>query len=91
MGDQGKLLRFFRHRREGLETSGRSRPAVEIPDNWHIDWIVGRLVLAGLVKWKDLAAGDYGWAELWQLHDFLDLQDWLEWQHHAAAHNEATP
>lgn len=56
-----------------------------------MDWVIGRLVLAKLVSYDDLAAGDYEWPRLWQLHDFLDLQDWLDWQHHAAAHNEVTP
>jgi len=44
-----------------------------------------------LVKWSDLTSGDWTWEDLWQLSDFLDLRDWLDWQHHAAAHDAAHP
>lgn len=49
------------------------------------------MVLAKLADPLDMAEGRYTWPLIWQWHDFLDLQDWLEWQHHAAAHSEMNP
>lgn len=85
MGDPGELRRFFRDARQGLEHQGARRATVEIPDGWEADYLIGRLVLAGLATWKDLRDGAYDWADIWQMHDFLNMRDWLDWQHHIAA------
>lgn len=50
-----------------------------------MDYVLGRLVTRGVVTYRDLVAWRYSWAQIWELHDMLDLQDWLEWQHHKAA------
>lgn len=85
MGTEGELCGFFRPRRDGLEIHGARRATVEIPDDWRPDYTIGRIVTAGLATWKDLRDGEYSWPDIWQMSDFLDLQDWLEWQHHAEA------
>lgn len=86
MGAQSELLRFFRVRRQGLEIRAVRRPSVEIPDEWQIDYIVGRLLTAGIgVTLRDLNDWRYSWEEIWQMHDMLDLRDWIDWQAHAEA------
>jgi hypothetical protein len=49
---------------------------------------VGRVIKAGLCTWVDMKAGLIGWADIWAMHDMLDLSDWLDWQHHAAAERD---
>lgn len=43
---------------------------------------------AGRCSWAELRDGLYSWADIWAMHDMLDLGDWLDWQHHAAAEQE---
>lgn len=86
MGAEGELRRFFRARREGLEHSGARRQSVEIPEGWEIDYLIGRLLKGGLgVSLRDLNDWQYSWDEIWQMHDLLDLQDWIDWQSHVIA------
>ena len=80
MGDQGKLRRFFRARREGLDTPGARRPSIEIPEDWQIDYIFARLVKSQMATYRDLMDWKYSWSEIWEMHDMLDLQDWLDWK-----------
>ncbi len=86
MGVKGKLRGFFRVRRSGLEIQGASRQSVDIPDDWLIDYILDR-VLKGYqgVTLRDLNDWVYSWDEIWQMHDMLDLRDWIDWQHHVNA------
>lgn len=59
---------------------------MEIPEGWEIDYIIGRLLKGGLgVSLKDLNDWQYSWDEIWQMHDILDLQDWIDWQSHVIA------
>lgn len=85
MGVAGELRRFFRTRRGGL-TTGARRPSIEIPEDWHADYVIGRLVSAGIgVTLRDLNDWRYSWEEIWQMHDLLDLREWIDWQAHAEA------
>jgi hypothetical protein len=79
------LLGFFRAARAGIELNGTRRPTVEIPDEWRVDYVLGRLVTAKVCSYADLLEWRYSWAQIWELHDFLDLQAWLDWQHHLEA------
>lgn len=86
MGTKGQLRRFFRVRREGLEIYGARRPSIEIPEDWQVDYVIMRLLKGGLgVTLRDLNDWRYTWEEIWQMHDMLDLNDWVDWQSHVAA------
>lgn len=78
---------FFREGRTGLELTGQRRPSVTIPDEWQVDWILARLTTAGQCTLRELNDWAYSWEEIWQMHDMLDLSDWLEWRHHMEAEN----
>lgn len=48
--------------------------------------MLSRLVTGGIgVTLRDLNDWRYSWDEIWQMHDMLDLRDWLDWQSHVAA------
>lgn len=66
--------------------SGARRPAIEIPEEWRIDYAIGRLLKGGLgVTWPDLRDWKYSWEEIWKMHDLLDLDDWINWESHVLA------
>lgn len=50
---------------------------------------MGRLVTARLCTLRELNDWVYSWDEVWQMHDMLDLQEWLEWRHHQEAEANA--
>lgn len=48
-----------------------------------MDHVIGRLIKGGLgVTLRDLNDWRYSWEEIWQMHDILDLHDWIDWQGH---------
>lgn len=54
-----------------------------------MDHVIGRLLRGGLgVTLRDLNDWRYSWEEIWQMHDILDLNDWIDWESHVLA--EAT-
>lgn len=85
MGAEGQLRGFFRPRRSGLEIQGARRPNIAIPGEWQVDYLIGRICTAGLATLRDVNDWRYTWDEIWQMHDMLDLQDWIDWQAHCEA------
>lgn len=81
MGYQRKLRRFFRNGRGGLDTPGARRPVIDIPEDWQIDYIFSRVCTAGIgVSYRDILDWKYSWTEIWEMHDMLDLQAWIDWK-----------
>lgn len=58
---------------------------MRIPEGWEVDYALGRLIRAGFCTLRELNDWRYSWAEIWQMHDMLDLHDWLEWEQHREA------
>lgn len=85
MGAARQLRRFFRPARTGLTIPGARRSAVTIPEDWHVDYVLGRLVTGRLCTLAELNAWAYSWDEIWQMHDMLDLSDWIDWHQHREA------
>ena len=85
MGLAGQLRWFFRDARTGLTKPDARRSSVQIPDEWQVDYILGRLVTGRICTLADLNAWVYDWPEIWQMHDMMDLADWLDWQQHSEA------
>lgn len=52
---------------------------------------MARLLNAKVCQLHQLSDGTYGWDEFWQLHDLLDLIEWVEWEGHVIAVTEAKP
>lgn len=71
-----------------MECAGRQCDPVQIPEDRQIDWLCDRLIVSGLCSLKELKDGTYGWADVWRMHDALDLKDWIEWQSHVNASAE---
>lgn len=63
--------------------------AVHIPPERQGEWLIARLLNAGLCKLHELKDGTYGWDDFWRLHDLLDLTEWVEWEGHVIAAAEA--
>lgn len=51
-----------------------------------MDYVLDR-IMKGYpgVTLRDLNDWRYTWEEIWQMHDMLDLRDWLDWQAHVEA------
>jgi hypothetical protein len=43
------------------------------------------VVTAKLCTLAELNAWAYTWDEIWQMHDMLDLSDWIDWHQHQKA------
>lgn len=52
-----------------------------------MDFLIGRLCTSGMCTLRELNDWVYTWEEFWQMHDMLDLREWLDWQHHVEAEN----
>ena len=74
---------FFRRPRSTLTQPNRE--GVEIPKDWNIDYLVGLPIKHGFCSYLDIKNGTIGWSEIWEMHDMIELFDYVDWKSHAMA------
>lgn len=57
-------------------------PGVVIPEAWQGLHAIGRVCTAGLADYRDIEDWKYSWQEIYDMHDMLDLNDWISWEAH---------
>ena len=57
-------------------------PGVTIPEAWQGLHAIGRVCTSGLANYRDIQDWKYSWQEIYDMHDMLDLNDWISWEAH---------